>query len=301
MESKENEILRIFFAKDAMQLPSSELYKEASERGISSTTFYRWLDQLIQKGILRKERITRKNILYHLNVDALPRDMAIIFELQNKVLEEINAKMRSLMEKFDEVECFKQLAYWIGALTLYTAYEANLDGRLEYMEIPAYYIRSIAGAYSHIGRAMIARVEQKAMQDRPYTSDEMMTWMHVHANHKIPWDELYSRTELKKEYYDQAKLIMEEVFDYLDSKVFEDGKIKVIRKLFEGVKSGRSMREEARWLAKEIIEGREHNAPEDWIDGLKRQLMNLVKQFPEMSKDEELAGQIKRALKDELA
>ena len=222
MGDKENEILRIFFAKNVRQLPSSELYKEARERGISSTTFYRWLDQLTQKAILRKERITRKNILYHLNIDALPREMTMIFRLQEKVLEEINARMMPIARKFDEVECFKQLTYWIGALTLYSAYEANLDGRLEYMEIPAYYITSIAGAYSHIGRAMIGRVEQKAMKERPYTFDEMMTWMKVHANHTIPWDKLYSRTDLKKEYYDQAKLIMEEVFNYLNSKVFEN-------------------------------------------------------------------------------
>jgi len=236
MEDKENEILKIFFTKNVRQLPSSELYKEASKRGISSTTFYRWLDQLTQKGILRKERITRKNILYHLNVDALPRDMAIIFKLQNLALEEINAKMKPIERNFDEVQCFKQLTYWIGALTLYSAYEAVLDGQLEYMEIPAYYIRYISGVYSYVRRAMLGRVMQKAVQERPYTSDELITLDMVHANHRIPWDELYSRTDLKKEYYDQVKEVIEEVFSYLDTKVFEDGKIKVIRKLFEEVK-----------------------------------------------------------------
>lgn len=238
MEERENVILQIFFAEKARQLASSKIYNEGRKRGVSSTTLYRWLDQLTQKEILRKEQISRKNILYYLNIDALPKGMAIIFKLQNLALQEINAKMSVIRQakNFDEVSYFKQLIDWIGALTLYSAYEAVLNGRLEYMEIPAYYIIYIAGAFSYVRNAMRRIVTLKAMQERPLTSDELITLDGIESNHSIPWDELHSRTDVSKEYYDQAKENIEEVFNCLDSKVFKDGKIETIRKLFEETK-----------------------------------------------------------------
>lgn len=299
MEDKENELMAIFRDRNTRQMKSRELQNEAIKRGIREATFYRLLKRLTEKGILQKQVISKKNIQYILNQEALPKDISDVSRLQELILTKINEKLGKVEQVYDEVECFKQLTYWLGALTLYSAYETVVEGRLEFMEVPAFFVKYIGGAQAYVRRAINDRIMRKIREETPLTSDEEIVLIRELQNPKVNLEKLGAKYKLKPEYITQATERIMRVFTDLDKKVFEHtsyngDKIETIKKLFEEVKSGRSMTEEARWLIGQI----RLQPSVETTKQLKQQLMDLVKQFPEISRDKELTEQIKTALKE---
>lgn len=242
MEDKETDLVNIFIQSNMEEMSVRFLQSEAIKRGMSSSTFYRLLKQLKQKGILQKQRNEgRKGVFYRLNPKALPKDVSDIKELQNLALSKINEKMNKIENVFDEVVCYKQLTYWLGALTLYSAYEAVIEGRPEFMEVPAYYVKYISGAQAYIRRAINRRIIGKVAEERPLTSDERTILERELQNPKVSLEELRAKYKLKPEYITQATEYIKRVFTDLDKKVFETtsyngDKIEVIKKLYEEVR-----------------------------------------------------------------
>jgi Fe2+ or Zn2+ uptake regulation protein len=138
-------------------LRASELEKRILKKiGISRATFYRRLDELVEKGFLLKDETKRRNTIYHLNYSAML--------LKQEVLSYINEAMKPFETQYmkgkeeikDEARLLRELGYQIAKVSLWALLKQIETGE-PYTEIACYYLSYIGGAQALLKRTIIQR------------------------------------------------------------------------------------------------------------------------------------------------
>lgn len=166
----EKRVIEIFSSQGWIRV--SEAQRKAEKHGIFQSTFYRWLRRLVKEGILEKDRKAYKDSKYRLNPSKMPKSLWEQTILKREALSLINRKMGKFGLNRPEDEIFKELAQWVGALSLYSAYEAMRKGNLSLMDVPAYYVTYISGVYSYMSRPIVDRVILEKMKTKMLTGEE---------------------------------------------------------------------------------------------------------------------------------
>jgi len=217
----EKRVIEIFSSQGWIRV--SEAQRKAEKQGIFQSTFYRWLRRLVKEGILEKDRKVYKDSKYRLNPSKMPKGLWEQTILKQEGLSLINRKMERFGLKRPEDEVFKELSQWLGALSLYSAYEAMKKGQLSLIDVPAYYVTYIGGVYSYMSRPIADRVILEKMKTKRLTGEEYTQLLIEYQN---PF------RALEKE--EIAQPALKEMQKSLES-AFGKEKIKEFERLFETV------------------------------------------------------------------
>ena len=122
-----------------------DIEREAIRRGISKPTFYRRLMELAKEGILEKDKVSHRDIRYRVNFQRMPEEQARVVLFKRYVLSKLDLILQQIAQKNDEQELIKELAKWIGALSLFSLMKQIQTG-LPYTDAVTYYITEPKGA-----------------------------------------------------------------------------------------------------------------------------------------------------------
>jgi Fe2+ or Zn2+ uptake regulation protein len=122
-----------------------DIEREAIKRGISKPTFYRRLMELAKEGILEKGKVSHRDIRYRVNFQRMPEEQAKVVLFKRYVLNKLDLILQQIAQKNDEQELIKELAKWIGALSLFSLMKQIQTG-LPYTDAVTYYITEPKGA-----------------------------------------------------------------------------------------------------------------------------------------------------------
>lgn len=136
-------------------LRASELEKRILKKiGISRATFYRRLDELVEKGFLLKDETKRRNAIYRLNYSATLLKLEVLSHL-NEAIKPFETKyMKGKEEIKDEASLLRELGYQIGKVSLWALLKQIETGE-PYTEIACYYLSYIGGAQALLKRTII--------------------------------------------------------------------------------------------------------------------------------------------------
>jgi Fe2+ or Zn2+ uptake regulation protein len=139
-KEKELKLLEIIasFRKEWVQ--AKDIVKKAKKNGYSEPTVFRYLEKLTKSAILENKHDEYKESLYRVNPKKMPKELWEKTILKLEASQLINEKVREFAKSHNRTEVFKDLAQWLGALTLYSILVAAEKGRESLLEIPAYYI-----------------------------------------------------------------------------------------------------------------------------------------------------------------
>ena len=136
----ETQFLMIFASLRIEWVKASEVLKKAKKEGFSEPTVFRCLRTLTEKGLLEKNGKSYKESRYRLNPKNMPKALWEETILKLETSQVINDKVREFAKSHNHTEVFKELAQWLGALTLYSIFVAAEKGRESLLEIPAHYV-----------------------------------------------------------------------------------------------------------------------------------------------------------------
>ena len=180
---KENEQFIEIFASQQW-ITASDVLKKTEQQGIPPSTVFRWLKKLVQEGVLEKCRKSAKDSKYRLNPKQMPKALWEETTLKFETLSLIDGKVREFGNEHTHEEVFKELAQWVGALTLYSAFKAAEKGRDSLMELPAYYI--IEGAQWFVRRPIAYKVLAEMAKKGVVSADKYFTTMMEYQNPAKP-------------------------------------------------------------------------------------------------------------------
>ena len=140
-----------------IELRASELEKRILTKiGISRATFYRKLDELVEKGFLLKDETKRRNAIYHLNYEAVLLKLEVLSYV-NQAMQPFETKyMKGKEEIKDEASLLRELGYQIAKVSLWALLKQIETGE-PYTEIVCYYLSYIGGAQALLKRTIIQR------------------------------------------------------------------------------------------------------------------------------------------------
>lgn len=155
-----------------------DIEREAIKRGISKPTFYRRLMELAKEGILERDKVSHRDIRYSVKWQHMPEKQVEVFLFKHYVMDKLDVFLQQIAEKNDEQELIKELAKWIGTLSIFTLMKQIQTG-LPYTDAVTYYITEPKGAPRFLrgkivySSGVIWRLEkdlgelEKAMTDQP--------------------------------------------------------------------------------------------------------------------------------------
>lgn len=149
----EKKIYGIFFESENEWLRCKDVIEEAKKDGISTTTVYRNLRKMVEKGILEKDRAEWKKSRYRLNPQAMPKDLLKIFQLKLQALSLINSKIGEVERQ--DGRLIETLFKWVGILSVFNALQQIKTGQ-PYDQITKYYISHISGLQIPLRRRILA-------------------------------------------------------------------------------------------------------------------------------------------------
>lgn len=187
IKDAESKLLEIFVAQKMDWIKASVILKEAIERGISEPTVFRWLKKLTKDGLLENKRGAYKDSQYRINPKKIPKSLWEETVLKFEMLSLLNGQIREFQKTHSQEDTFKELAQWLGALTLFTTFVAVQKGRESLLQIPAYYISE--GAEGFIRRPIAYRVLAEIAKTGTISDDKYLQTLMFYQHPSLPLEE----------------------------------------------------------------------------------------------------------------
>lgn len=222
----DKKLFRIFASQQ--WLHASKVLEKAREQDIASSTVFRWLKKMTDEGFLEKDRKAYKDSQYRINPKKMPKELWEETVLKLEILNFIDENVRKEGVNRPASEILKNLAQWLGVLTLYSAFVAAKEGRESLMEIPAFYVTELGGAQAFVRRPLAHRVILELMKNGNLTDDEYFKILQKYQNPLLALGkEKDAQLALAVEKEELEKAFGKEKIEAIESifkKVLEEGK-----------------------------------------------------------------------------
>jgi predicted transcriptional regulator len=144
------------------EVRAKDLEQDIREKtGITSSTFYKRLAKLVEKGSIVKDRAEWRNSIYRVNYERVDNERLILPSLKLEVLSNINEAMQPFETKFmrgeiNEAGLLRELSLQIAELSVWALLKQIETGE-QFTEIASFYLSYIGGAQALLKRTIIQK------------------------------------------------------------------------------------------------------------------------------------------------